>query len=212
MAQGKSMTGTPAMPGKSEEKLEKLKVEIRHTRSAIKDTVESLTERLSPGHIKNEVRGKVREAALGRMKTMAENTEIRAKEAGSSILGAIKENPIPTALAGIGLFLLIRNRAKPRMRYPEEYEQELKEKFAGRAQELGTRTREKAEDVFDKTRRLVERNIWGAGLVALALGMLLGLGIPESERERQVMGGASRKAFLKAREKTAETMEKARKT
>lgn len=212
MAEGKGVTGSPVMPEKSERKIKELKDEISRTRSDLSGTVEAIAQKISPRHIRTEVSGKMRDATIGRIKNMAENTEMRVKEAGASILDTIKSNPVPTAFLGIGIFLLIRNRAKSRAgeaaHRAKEKAGQLKSEVKQKAEELGYRGRERAEGAFYRARQMVERNIWGAGLLAMASGMLLGLGIPESERERQVMGGASRKALSKVREKAEEKMEK----
>lgn len=56
------------------------------------------------------VQGAIHDATIGRVQTMVRTANYKANEASESLLGTIKANPIPAALAGISLGWLWMNR------------------------------------------------------------------------------------------------------
>lgn len=100
--------------------------EIRHsieqTRSDLSETIDELQERLSPSHLKEQVkeqvmeqyrqaRDSVREATIGKVEDMVERVGDTMYQARRGVVDAVTENPIPSAMVAIGLAWLWMNRA-----------------------------------------------------------------------------------------------------
>jgi len=77
--------------------------EIEQTRSEMSDTIDAIQQQLSPSHLKEQAKEAVRDATIGRAQDMVSSAGESAKATGSSMLDMIKQNPVPAALAGIGL-------------------------------------------------------------------------------------------------------------
>ncbi len=83
----------------SDDEVEATRAQIELTRAEMTETVDALQERLDPQRLKE------------RAKVQARDT---ARSTGSEILETIKQNPIPAAIAGglLGLLLLRRLRSR----------------------------------------------------------------------------------------------------
>ena len=101
--------------------VEALVVEIEATRSEMAGTVEELGDRLDPATIADRAKDRVREATIGTIETkvndmttaasdLASDAGRTAQEAGSGLIETIKANPVPAAMAGLGIGWLIMNR------------------------------------------------------------------------------------------------------
>ncbi len=93
-----------------------IRAEITETRERMGDTIEEIGERLNPRHLKQQVKEDVRDATIGRVENMAHNAADRVKETRRTITETVRENPIPAALAGIGLGWLYLNSRKQEKR------------------------------------------------------------------------------------------------
>lgn len=114
----------------TEEDPEQIRAEIEDTRAEMTQTINEIQERLSPDHLMNQVKETVREATLGKVEramdmvgeTIVEVTEParqvmgRAgetiKETGKSVADSVWRNPIPVALIGLGLGMLVMRSAR----------------------------------------------------------------------------------------------------
>ena len=108
-----------------EPEVEALIVDIATTRSAMSQTVDELGDRLAPASVADRAGEAVREATIGKIETkvndvtnaasdFASNAGQTAQEAGSGIVETIRRNPVPAAMAGIGLGWLWMNRQPAR--------------------------------------------------------------------------------------------------
>lgn len=150
-----------------------IRAEIRDTRERLGDTLEEIGERLNPRTIKEQVkeqaRENIRDATIGRVQTMARSAADRVSVTRYTMMDTIRENPVPAALAGIGLGWLFMNRRRQgsysRPRYGEAGDSypgapygrdrypggELG--YVGGAEgEQGTMERERAGEVGEKVR------------------------------------------------------------
>ena len=102
-----------------------LKADIEDTRAEMGQTINEIQARLSPEHIIEQVKGSVRDATIGKvekaMNKVGEKISDVAdpaldamgragtviKETGSSVTQTIWQNPIPAALIGLGLGMLV---------------------------------------------------------------------------------------------------------
>lgn len=106
----------------------RLRAEIEQTRAGMGETIDAIQERLSPENIKEQVmeqvgeavqsaKDTVREATIGRVEKAMENVSesigragTAVSETGSSIIDTIRQNPLPAALIGLGVGMLVMNR------------------------------------------------------------------------------------------------------
>jgi ElaB/YqjD/DUF883 family membrane-anchored ribosome-binding protein len=108
-----------------DEDTEQLRAEIEDTRAEMSQTINEIQERLSPENVMGQVKEKVREATVGKVErvmnrvgeTIGEVTEparevlagagTTIKETGRSAADVIWRNPIPVALVGLGLGMIV---------------------------------------------------------------------------------------------------------
>jgi len=98
--------------------------EIEQTRTELSDTLNAIQAKLSPDSIKEQaktvvgdavhgatenVKDTVYDATVGKAERMVRRATYRANRAQTSFLDTVKQNPIPTALAGLGLSWLVMN-------------------------------------------------------------------------------------------------------
>ena len=107
------------------ENTELLRAEIEDTRADMSQTINEIQERLSPENVMDQVKEKVREATVGKVErvmsrvgeTIGEVTEparevlgqagTTIKQTGKSAADVIWKNPIPVALVGLGVGLIV---------------------------------------------------------------------------------------------------------
>jgi ElaB/YqjD/DUF883 family membrane-anchored ribosome-binding protein len=101
----------------TEPEVEELVDDIDRTRGEMTRTADEIGERLDPANIVESAKETVREATVGKVEEMATNAgdvvadaRVQAREAGSGFVETIRRNPIPAALAGIGIGWLWMNR------------------------------------------------------------------------------------------------------
>ena len=108
--------------GETEERMDSaaIRAEIRETRERMSQTLDGLGERLNPQVLKQQVRDEIeerkqaiknniREATIGRAQHMARDAAGRVTDTRRGIADAIRDNPIPAAMVGIGLGWLLYN-------------------------------------------------------------------------------------------------------
>jgi hypothetical protein len=82
-----------------------IRADIEETRLEMGSTLNELGDRLDPGHLIDHAKENVREATIGRV-------EDTARGVSEMVFDTIKRNPIPAALAGVGLAMLWKNRSQ----------------------------------------------------------------------------------------------------
>jgi hypothetical protein len=108
-----------------DENTEQLRSDIEDTRAEMSQTINEIQERLSPEHLMGQVKETVREATIGKVErvmdkvgeTISDATEpafeamgragTTIKETGLSVADSMRRNPIPVALIGLGLGMLV---------------------------------------------------------------------------------------------------------
>jgi len=130
---------------------------------------------------------------------------------GAGMLNVLRQNPLPIALIGIsGLWLAVSARQSKAMQLgdgcappgegasatdtqnPGEQVRGKVGEIAGtvreKAGELGAKTRDQAGKAKDSVARTMSERPLAAGTVAMVLGMAAGMLVPETNKERELMG------------------------
>jgi hypothetical protein len=103
------------------EQVHEIQANIAQTRAEMSETINELQERLSPAHLKEQLKDQVREqyahaketvrgATIGKVEDMVERFSDSVYETRRTIVDTISANPVPSALIGIGLAWLWMNR------------------------------------------------------------------------------------------------------
>lgn len=254
------------------EEPEEIRAQIEQTRAEMAETIDAIQAKLNPDYITAQVKETVRTSTARRAEQMANTAERKARNIRSTISETIRENPIPAAMAGIGIgWLLMKSSSGPsssqyrpesRMSYryyPESREgsmtdemqyrarqmanqvqdtagrardemgqtideaqhraSELASEAQDRAGELADQAREQvshftdqaqyqAEQATDRFQQMLDENPLAVGAMALAAGAAIGLMVPETRRERELMGEARDTLMEKAQETAEETVRK----
>lgn len=245
--------------------------DIERTRADMGETIDALQERLAPQHLKEqaketaramtghameEVKGRARDTIAG----VRDATVGTAKEAPTTVIETIKQNPLPAALVGIGLGWLWMNRqssssgyrsmlsrsygAYPEMRYPtagqpaysspehggssggqllQHGREMVSDKLHAAQQQAGGLAHQTGEQAGhlagqaqhqyrraeDRAQQTMQQNPLATGAVALALGVAVGLLLPETRKEQEMMGEARDHLLARAQSAAQDTMHKA---
>lgn len=196
--------------------------EIERSRARLSGTIDEIMDRFSAERLKDRAWDEIR--AMTRPGS-------RARDTGSSLVDTIRNNPIPAAMAGAGLIILFA-RGSEGGRYQAEVQATTKGKTAEareKVHDISQKAREKAQRlrgrVSEKTgyageelsgkagevksifHDLVEDNPLAVVAAAFAIGSALGLGLPETRKERELLGEAGEAM----RETAARTLEEAEK-
>jgi ElaB/YqjD/DUF883 family membrane-anchored ribosome-binding protein len=222
---------------------ERIRRDIHDTQQQISRTVDDIRYRMSPHRMMDDAKDRLRRAP---------------REASEGLVNRIRENPIPAAIVGLGLFLMMRGErsrdagwrdfvdeglvdygydgyatgyessdrdgvnavdfedidfertgrsrmseaadtAREKIYNAREKTAEMVDSVSERAQELGASTRYRARHLADRTRYrtrtarreildVIDENPLILGAAGAVLGTIIGLAIPETERENRLMG------------------------
>lgn len=206
-----------------DENTEQLRADIEDTRAEMSQTINEIQERLSPEHLVGQVKETVREATIGKVErvmervgeTISEVTEpalevagragTAIKEAGSSVADSVWRNPIPVALIGLGVGMLLMRNFRG-----QSYSSTRRSNYAmgnvGQAQGSGaldyvkdtasslrTKAMDGASTVTTRFEQVLRNNPLAIGAVAVAAGTAVGLVLPSTRFESEYMGETGEK-------------------
>ena len=92
-----------APTGEDDDDTEELQEQIARTRADMSETIDEIQERLNPQRIGEQVREQVRGATIGKAEQMVSDVTDSAREVSGGFLETIRDNPVPAALAALGL-------------------------------------------------------------------------------------------------------------
>ena len=82
-----------------------MRADIDETRREMGSTLNELGDRLEPAHLVDQAKENLRDATIGRVEETVRGTS-------DMVMETIKRNPIPSAMAGLGLAMLWKNRSQ----------------------------------------------------------------------------------------------------
>jgi hypothetical protein len=242
-------------PGKTSEEI---RAEIEQTRNRMSERLDTIQDRLSPDHLKLQAQTVVHEAVRESTDALMHYVSTNVQQVGDTLVDAVKRNPLPTALIGLGVGWLIVNslrkqgqnqyrdderylytgslgeryRGQPpatelayytgqpvsprrqspsssstlEMQYSANYEPADLDRMeqlytepvlsssydanAGRFDEWTTQQSNHAQGMGRDLQQTLEENPVPFALAALAIGVTIGLALPATQPERQLMGDA----------------------
>lgn len=179
--------------------VERLTQEIEETRGGMSETLDELGQRLDPANIVAGAKETVREATVGKVEQMAtsagemvSDAGTTARQTGEGLIETIKRNPVPAAMAGIGLGWLWMNRDKGQMswsqardgrgRYISGYsgsgysgqygERSVGDRIGEAGEEIGRKASNVASTVGDTASDVADKARMTAGQVPDQVGMV----------------------------------------
>lgn len=165
-----AITVAPEDEGKTSE-TSRLRESIAETRESIGNTIDALQEKLNPAAIAEQAKTAVREATIGKVENMVHEAEETITRTSYSLYDSIRNNPVPAAMAGIGLawFFLSRRRDE-RLMYRGEYQGEegLRAGERRRGEGITTRVRHAAHEVAEKAEHLAQGGDGGTSVAEKA--------------------------------------------
>lgn len=99
---------------------EEIRRQIIQTRHNMARTINQIQEQISPEALRQQAEDSLREAAAGKVEDMAQRVEYQVDNWRSNVMRTVRENPVPSAMLGIGLGWLIISGARDRNGYDEE--------------------------------------------------------------------------------------------
>jgi ElaB/YqjD/DUF883 family membrane-anchored ribosome-binding protein len=197
--------------------MDELRQEIAQIRDEMNHTIEAIQERVSPQHLMEQAREAVQEVTHGAAADMAKNARDTAATAGSAAWKTAREHPIPVALAGLGLGWLLTHRSEAQQAGRQV--SEVREQIAGpmgaaathvqdTAQQLGSQAATQVNRAGGALQQVLHDNPLAVGAAALAVGAVVGLVVPQTQQEHQLMGPARDKLVVKAQDTAQEVAER----
>lgn len=190
--------------------------EIERTRSDMDDTLGQIERRLTPGQLLDQ--------GMEYLKSSGAGDYVR------NLRGSVSENPIPVALAGIGLaWLMAADRLDRRRPASADTDtgsamEGMKERAEGMKAGLHARAegakasiasmRDRASGAMDQARssydRVVTEQPLALGAIGLAIGAVMAAALPRTRREDDLLSGTRETIADKASEVAAQAKDKGR--
>lgn len=86
-----------------EQSSEEIKRNIEHTRHDMSEKIDTIQQKLSPENLKAQAKDAMQDAVREGADTISEYIRTNSNELGRSLTDAVRRNPLPAALIGIGL-------------------------------------------------------------------------------------------------------------
>ena len=227
---------TPRASDDPDVRTQEIRDEIAQTRVEMSETIEAIQERLTPGHLVAQAGETVRNAATEKVKDMANRAGYAVDQLrDSSFVETVRSNPIPAVMIGIGAAWLAMKGRTPRGRSYRDYgtrnsanrdwstanDPELAVGTSGygeygsgarsepaRAAEFGRDVRSYGGGRPGGFERVVRDNPLAIGAAAALVGVAIGLSVPETETENQLMGEARDSVVDRARDLASDAAQK----
>ena len=204
-----------------------LKAEVHSAKAALANEFHEIKDQVFTG-VKTEVteaKAALREATVGKVETMFHDTKESVQNASHSLSTTIKENPVPAVLVGAGLLWMfassrakshdtdlrsevsrVTHRAGDAVRDASHSAREkvqgithdVKEATSREFSHLADRVGATGNTPAERTETLFRQHPLAIGAAVLGLGALLGMAIPITRKEAELMGNARQKVMDRA--------------
>ncbi|MHB0877225.1 MAG: DUF3618 domain-containing protein [Anaerolineae bacterium] len=186
---------------------ERIRADIERTRAEMTETVNEIEERLSPETLRDQAVSAVREATIGRAEDMAQSATRTVRGLSSDLMGTIRDNPIPSALIGIGIGWLLLGRSSER-----EYEYEYRGRGypydeSGQRMRPASGVRATAERVEDSAERLAKQAAEQAGDISSEAKQRVGEFGDEAREQIEHVSMEARRGVERARSRLSQAVE-----
>ena len=180
----------------SERRAREIRAEIDQTREELTETVDAIQEKLRPANVVASAAS----ATTERVKHMAYNAADRADEFMTSsgarpMLERLTSKPFPLALTIIGATWLLAGDDRSRSDYAAQ-----RDYSTGSGSPRGSHATQSPSQMMNRGKRQVQSMIrdypLAVGAAALILGASLGMAVPETQAENDMLG-ETRDATLK---------------
>jgi ElaB/YqjD/DUF883 family membrane-anchored ribosome-binding protein len=214
----------------AERRPEEIERDIEQTRSRMSRNIDELGDRLSPSNLKEEAKSAIKGAAQGAVSNVGE----QARRTGSRLVEVIRENPLPVIAVGAGVTWLLTQRsrsdvsgdrmARARVGHAvsdvkdsvseaaggvAERASELKERAGERMSDIGGQARWQTQRLKTNLEHAAEENPLALAIGATVVGLALGLLLPGTQRENEIMGPARDQLVDRAEETVERTKDAA---
>jgi hypothetical protein len=185
--------------------------EIERTRDDMSETVDAIQEKLRPANVVANAAS----ATTEKVKDMASSAAETAREwwdasGGGSAMARVRNNPLPALLAGVGLTWLAFSKRGTTPRYRSA---SVASAGSGNGEGMSTASAAMAasQQGIANARRVVRQSQnrvesmvreypLAVAAAAAILGASLGMAVPETERENELMGEARDNALQRAQQ------------
>ncbi len=174
-----------------EKSIAEIERDMARSRAEIERTTEALKAKIEPEHLADAARQVIQESTErveAKVKELADQASGRVEDLGQQASGYFQQNPLPFLLAGMGIGVLIsmaeRESAQLRLVHPRgEEPSRLNQTLAKNPKLLRAQRR-----TVRRVRRLNHQHPLLLGAAALGAGLLLGVLLPATRREDELLG------------------------
>jgi hypothetical protein len=206
----------------TEHRAREIRAEIERTREDLSETVDAIQEKLRPANVVASAAS----ATTEKVKDMASSATETAEEwweasGGSSLVDRVRNNPVPAVLAGVGLAWLAfgngnggtaRRYQSPELtseRGREAHRRSMASRGAASGQGMAN-ARKMISSNGKRVESMIREYPLAVAAAAAILGVSLGLAVPETERENELMGEARDTALQRAQEVATGAVDRAK--
>jgi len=195
----------------TDDRARELRSDIERTRDDITETVDAIQEKLRPGNVVASAASATRE----KVRNMAYSASDTAQEwwdgsSGERVATRVRRNPAAVVLAGVGLAWLAfgddgrrYDRDGRRSDYRSDYREQPSARRLPNAQPMIRRGGQRLE-------MMLRDYPLAVGIAAAILGASLGMVVPETERENELMGETRDRALQRAKDAASGAVDRAK--
>lgn len=180
--------------GEAQDTVGQVASQAQETAGQLVDTVQQVAGdvRERAGDVAYQAQQTVGEVAHQAQQAVGEVTH-QAQDVVGQLIDVVRRNPLPAAIAGLSIgWLLMNNSSNRRGDRLVNMARGTVEDTVSTAQDavgsLADQTQEKAQEAQTRLQVMLQENPLGVGLVAAALGAAVGLAVPQTPGEHQLMG------------------------
>ena len=217
--------------------IERTRAEIERTRADMSETVDAIQDRLSPESLKEQAKDRVKEATVGKAQEAGSGIvgTIRANPLPAALTGiglgwllmSARQQSSARGSYRTGAYAYdyppryeesgptpgqaaerARDKAGETATQVQDKAGQVASQAQDRASRLGEQARYQARRAGDGFQRMLQENPLAVGALGVGVGAAVGLAIPETTKEHEVMGEARDTVVEKAQEKAQDAQQR----